>query len=260
MTMVKGYISTENILVLSRQEAIDKYMGICAAYFNSIGNCMLDVNVQNLRNVALFYSTVRKLSPCGLCQGGCVTNVDKWNLNRADAVWEHIHLNNNSPEFMRVETSKFAHRLCDNSYLITIKKTDKGENYNRVVGEFCPQRKILLATDWTNDDTRISFVSDILSSMEKNGLISKRTVEKIRPSLMYGADPELELVDSDTDEIISCKEAGIPDKIMISGRDEGRIGHDGAGSQRELRPEPSSTPEGLVKNIEYLIIRNSIIN
>ena len=67
---------------------------------------------------------------------------------------------------------------------------------------------------------------------------------------MLGTDPEFEYIDRDSDEIISCKDAGIRDRVPIVPGGEGRIGHDGAGAQREIRPEPASTPEGLIANIE----------
>jgi hypothetical protein len=248
-TIIKGFVSIDNINVVNRRESIDKYLGLFSQYFESIGNCMVDVQTENYNNTALFYSKVMKLTTCGLCRGGCLELPNVWNFSKSDAVWEHIHLNQESPIFMNVEASEFTHRLCDQSMVLTIRDS----NYNKVVGEFCPHKKILLGTDWTNDETKMEFASAILIRMEENGLITKRTVTKVRPKIMLGADPELELVDGDTNEIIHCKNAGIRDRVLIGNTEEGRIGHDGMGAQRELRPEPAPTPEGLVGNIEKLI-------
>jgi len=253
--IIKGFSGGENINMLNKRESIGIYAGILAKYFQHTGNSMVDVDLHAYTNLMLIYSKVRKMTTCGECPGGCKAYPDIWNLGRSDAVWEHMHLQQETPEFMRVEVDRFTHRLCDGSIVISL----TGVDYNRVIGEYCPKRKILLASDWTNDDSKIEFVSTILSNMEGDGLLTKRTYEKIKPNIMLGADPELELVDADTNEILNCRAAGIRDRVLYvnakENKTEGRIGVDGAGAPRELRPEPSPTPEGLVANIDKLVIQ-----
>jgi len=245
---IKGHIPSTNVRSICKREAIDRYLNIFGQYFDSVSNCIVDQNLDGMNNAVICYSRVRKLS-CNECSAKCMELPDKWGFGPADSIWEHIHTNQEKPDFMRVEVGDYIRRLCDNSLIISIKNSD----YNRVIGEFCPNKKILTTSDWTHDESRILFVSDFLQHMEGAGLISIRTQVKKKPVVTLGADPEFELIDFDTKEILGCREAGIQDRIPISPGSIGRIGVDGSGQQRELRPEPADSPEGLVENIDKLI-------
>jgi hypothetical protein len=228
---------------------MERYLNIFGQYFDQVGNCIVDMNLTSISSAAICYSKVSKLVGCSNCRGGNLEIADRWKFGPADSVWEHIHVNQQKPDFMRVEVKDYIRRLCDNSIIISL----VGSDYNRVVAEFCPTRNILLTSDWTHDDLRIQFVTEILLHLEREGLIKKRSLEKKKPAVMLGADPEFEYVDPDSDEILSCRESGIQDRVLMSPSGAGRIGSDGCGCQRELRPEPASSPEGLISNIEKLI-------
>ncbi len=246
---INGFVPSGNINTLCKREALERYTAMFGKYFGTIGNCILDLNLSGLDNIVLCYTRVNKLTTCEGCSGGRITIEDEWSFNAGDPIWEHIHLNAKSPDFIRVEVKDYVKRLCDNSFIISL----EGNGYNRVVGEFCPNRKILITSDWTHDGEKTGFVNTFLSRMEKEGLISPRKYEKKKVNIMLGTDPEFEYIDRDTDEIINCRDAGIRDRLPIVPGGEGRIGHDGAGAQREIRPEPSDTPEGLILNIKKLI-------
>ena len=247
---INGFIPTGNVNTLCRREALERYSTLFGKYFGTVGNCILDLNLSGLENIILCYTRVNKLSNClSACEGGIITIDDEWSFNAGDPIWEHIHLNAKSPDFIRVEVKDYVKRLCDKSIIISL----EGNGYNRVVGEFCPNRKILITSDWTHDDGKIEFVNTLLNRMEKEGLISMRKYEKKKVHIMLGTDPEFEYLDRDTDEIINCRDMGIRDRLPITPGGEGRIGKDGSGAQRELRPEPSDTPEGLILNIKKLI-------
>jgi hypothetical protein len=247
---IKGNIPTMNSECLNQRESMQSYMGVFSKYFSKTGNWMNNVEVSSARDTALIYCKVNKMPPCASCTSGtCLQIPDKWKFGPESPVWEHSFLNQKKPEFMRVESSKFERRLCDKSIIISLQSS----TYDRVVAEFCPSKKVLLTTDWCHDESTRTFVDEILAMMNDMGLISTRTLI-VKPNITLGADPELEFVDQDTHFVLNCSEAGIQDKIpMNPGGTIGRIGRDGSGAQREIRPEPSSTPEGLVENIGKLI-------
>ncbi len=246
---INGFVPTGNVNTLCKREALERYASMFGKYFGTIGNCILDLNLSGLENIVLCYTRVGKLPTCNGCSGGIITLDDVWSFNLGDPIWEHIHLNAKSPDFIRVEIKDYVKRLCDNSFIISL----EGNGYNRVVGEFCPNRKILITSDWTHDENKTDFVNTFLLRMVKEGMISVRKYEKKKANIMLGTDPEFEYLDRDTDEIINCREMGIRDRLPITPGGEGRIGRDGAGAQREIRPEPSDTPEGLILNIKKLI-------
>lgn len=246
---INGFVPTGNVNTLCKREALETYLPMFGKYFGTVGNCILDLNLSGLDNIVLCYTKVNKLPTCYGCSGGRIVLDDEWAFNAGDPIWEHIHLNAKSPDFIRVEVKDYVKRLCDNSFVISL----EGNGYNRVVGEFCPNRKILITSDWTHDGGKIGFINTLFNRMEKDGMISIRKYEKKKVNIMLGTDPEFEYLDRDTDEIINCRDAGIRDRLPIVPGGEGRIGRDGAGAQREIRPEPSDTPEGLILNIKKLI-------
>lgn len=248
---IKGHVPSSNVNVISQRESMGKYLNIFGQYFDSVGNCLDPINISERSSIALCYSRTNKLEPCSRCPSGtCLSIPDKWDLGSEDPVWEHIHMNQEKPDFLRVEVGDYVRRLCDHSMVISI----KNEKYDRVIGEFCPSKKILSASDWSHDDTKVSFISDILSYLKDANLLSIKIITKKKPVITLGADPEFEYIDSDTDKILHCREIGIQDRVpMREGSSTGRIGIDGSGQQRELRPEPASTPEELITNFEKLI-------
>ena len=246
---IKGHFPSINVTIISKRESMDAYLNLFGQYFDSVGNCIIDLNINNLYNTVICYSKINKLPVCSECHGSCMEIPDAWGFGPADSIWEHIHTTQNNSDFMRIEVENYIRNLCNNSLIISIKNSD----YNRVIAEFCPSKKILVTSDWTHDNNRLQFVNEFLTRMENASLLVKRTVEKKKPVVMLGADPEFEYIDSNTDEILNCKDMGILDKVLMTPSGIGRIGTDGSGCQRELRPEPATTPEGLIENIEKLI-------
>ncbi len=246
---IKGYILNTNANIICKKESMDKYLNIFSQYFDNVGNCITDINLMGFSNTILCYCKTSKLQNCTDCSGGCMEIPDKWNFGPADSIWEHIHNNQEKPDFMRVEVKDYTRKLCDGSLVISLKNSE----YNRVIAEFCPVKKIMLTTDWTNDDSKLVFVFEFFSIMEDAGLLNKKLIERRRPTVTLGTDPEFEYIDPDTDEILSCRDMGIMDRVIVPGVEGGRIGRDGCGHQRELRPEPATSPEGLIQNIEKLI-------
>lgn len=248
---IKGFVSPTNCNVLNSREAMSNYAGMFGKYFDHVGNWMSNVNVSDMQNTVLCYCKVQKMNVCSSCSPVEIAFPDTSRATDADPIWEHKFDNAKTPAFMNVEVNKFERRLCNHSMVFSLQTPE----YNRVVAEFCPAKKILLTTDWAHDDSKLAFVDSFLTKLVEMGLISVRTTTKRpKPTITLGADPELEYVDQDTHEVLNCGEAGIADKvIMPNGGGQGRIGKDGSGAQREIRPEPSTTPEGLITNISTLI-------
>jgi len=248
---IKGNIPTSNVECLSQRESMQSYIGTFGKYFSRVGNWLNNIDASSARDTALIYTKVNKMSACASCTNEtCLQIPDKWKFGPESPIWEHSFLNQKTPEFMRVESSVFERRLCDKSIMITLQTN----TYDRVIAEFCPSKKVLLTTDWTHDETTMEFVREVLDMMADMGLLSTRSNKPIKPNITLGADPELEFVDQDTKMVLHCGDAGIQDRIPMSpGSSTGRIGKDGSAAQREIRPEPSPTPEGLVENIDKLI-------
>jgi hypothetical protein len=247
---VNGNVPISNCDCLNQRENLASYVGLFSRFFNRVGNWMNNVEVANLNSTALIYSKVVKMPSCATCTSAtCVPIDDRWKSNAADPVWEHSFLNQKKPDFIRVEVDEFARRLCDKSIVFSLKTS----TYNRVVAEFCPAKKILLTTDWCHDESKLEFVETFLTMISSMGLIAPRNQTIVKPLITLGADPELEFVDQDTNQVLHCSEAGIQDRELMPGSSTGRIGRDGSGAQREIRPEPSTTAEGLVENISKLI-------
>ena len=254
MRTINGFIDKNNIHEISSYENLHNYVEIFSKYFDKIGNNLMNVNLNNDKNIALIYSTVIKLTPCSHSYENIILE-NNWNFNPASSIFEWPYMNINDIPFFHKEGNEsylgiliddYIRRLCDNSILIAIKM----KNNTLVVGEYCPERNILLGADWTHSIDQLQFVEQLFNKMKEMKLLKEKSIEKLKPKITLGADPEFELIDDD-DNIIHVEGSGIPDRVIFGG--EGRIGCDASGKQREIRPEPSESPEGLVKNIETLI-------
>jgi len=247
---ILGHVCGTNIVAVCKRESIDKYLPIFSQYFEICGNSMDNCRIDTTKNAIFSFVKTDKLPSCDHCNGENISIPDRWNFGPEDPIWEHMHVTQDSANFMRTEVADHKRQLCDKSMLLSI----VGSDYNRVIGEFCPHKKILITTDWTHNDLKMSFVGDVLSHMNEIGLLDKRVIVKKKPIITLGADPEFEFIDPDTDRVLNCREVGIQDRVPLrSGGSTGRIGIDGSGQQRELRPEPGNTPEELIANFEKLI-------
>lgn len=247
--IIKGHITSSNIVTMNRRERLENYLGQFSVYFETAGNNLISLPIADKTNMVAIFSSVDKIStPCSGCQNSETMEFENtFNFQVEDPIWEFMHFTSITPTFFRIEESKFERRMCPNSKLITI--NTNGEKL--VVGEFCPSKKFLLTSDWTHSDNTHEFVQAFLERMEAAGLISRRNISKKQVKVTLGTDPEFELV-ADSGEILNCSDDGIIDRVLMP-NGQGRIGKDGSGAQREIRPEPSDTPEGLVANIDKLI-------
>ena len=112
------------------------------------------------------------------------------------------------------------------------------------------KRNVVYASDWTHQyPIHYQIVKHILENLEKMGLLKpirrkKKKIPKVKITL--GCDPEFE-------EISNGRV--IPTSLGTKDFDEGGIGRDGAGNQIELRPNPSTKPVDVIKNIKILMAK-----
>ena len=119
----------------------------------------------------------------------------------------------------------------------------------RLAGAYFTRSRVLVATDWTHNGACISTLKKMMPHLSKIFRKRSKLLPKPRFSLMFGADPEFEVIDS-SGRVVSA--SGI-----IQGGDDPReeIGRDGAGSQVEIRPAPSGDIWKFVKNIREILKR-----
>ena len=112
----------------------------------------------------------------------------------------------------------------------------------KFLGAYCKKKNILLGTDWSHWTIEANKISDEV--LKVLPLQKKETTLWI---CTYGADPEFEMLDSQTKYHVIR-----PVGVGGCGRDV-KIGVDGAGAQVELRPDPETEPAKLVANLQALI-------
>lgn len=248
---ITGRIITSKNNILYNAENLTAYIPLFSKYFENIGNCMYNVDAATLHHTVLIFS---KLTSVLTSNGGRTDRIiemaDEWNYPVEDPIWELPYQNTVIPISIRVTPDAYIKRICEDSIVITLKNAE----HNWVIGEFDPVRKILLLSDITHKSGNEIILSKMLNLLEQMGLIEERKVEKKKPLITLGADPEVEYINDDGD-VVNCSECGIEDKVFTleGSSTTGRIGHDGSGFQRELRPVPAKTPEEMVKNIRDLI-------
>lgn len=121
---------------------------------------------------------------------------------------------------------------------------------NAIFGTYCPKYNVLETSDMTHSDLGAIVAPFFLSAVFETVNVRRVNISfEELPLLTIGADPEFEQLSSDRSyKVIRSTFTGTSSPI----------GCDGSGCQIELRPKPSATPEGLVKNIRDLIKRISI--
>jgi len=120
-----------------------------------------------------------------------------------------------------------------------------------VCGGYCPKLKVLVLSDFTHDytATQHDILSSMLSSLEHFGLVPLSKVKKRKRAVKVtiGCDPEFEV-------FIGGRIVRAEDYTPGYHED---VGCDGAGSQLEIRPEPSVSHVQLVRNIHNLLMKAS---
>lgn len=116
---------------------------------------------------------------------------------------------------------------------------------NEISGIYFSKNRILVATDWTHNVSCIETLKQLLPYLSK---IFKRRSKLIPKPLevTFGADPEFELLANG--KVISA------DGVISGGTSyNDYIGRDGAGSQVEIRPAPSSSLSKFITNFRSIL-------
>jgi hypothetical protein len=119
---------------------------------------------------------------------------------------------------------------------------------DRVAGVYFTRNRVLVATDWTHNSVCIEALKELLPRL--SGILKKRgkQVPKFTPKFCFGADPEFELVDRRSRCIV------LADEVIMGGTSvNDKIGVDGAGSQVELRPDPSGNINRFILNVKSVL-------
>jgi len=119
---------------------------------------------------------------------------------------------------------------------------------NKVAGAYFSRDRVLVASDWTHNDSCIEMLEELLPEISQIFRRKGVRLPRFCPKISFGADPEFELVDRGTRYIVSASE-------VIGGgtsRDD-KIGVDGSGSQVELRPDPSGSINKFLLNVKSVL-------
>ncbi len=118
---------------------------------------------------------------------------------------------------------------------------------SKLVGFYCRKNNLLSLSDMVHQKGNQKHLKTILDEMLKHGFISILEKNKEKTSITLGTDPEME-------SIIKGVTVPATRLMQLSNNEKVYLSHDGhTQPQRELRPDPSSSPEELVENIRDLI-------
>ncbi len=114
-------------------------------------------------------------------------------------------------------------------------------------GVYFMKNRVLIATDWTHSPRCIEILKEILPTLSK--IFRKKSGIPLKPhvKIMFGADPEFEILRNG--RVVSASgivKGGIEPNELV--------GRDGAGSQVEIRPAPSSSIRQFIKNFRKGLI------
>jgi len=120
-------------------------------------------------------------------------------------------------------------------------------------GYYCIRNNVLVTTDFAHDNGNQPHVAAIFEYLKEAGLLTELTRPENQAKITLGTDPEMEAL---------VQGKCIPGNMLpsINVYNKAYISHDGARNQRELRPDPSESPEELVDNIKDLIRISSFFN
>ncbi|MEM1724556.1 MAG: hypothetical protein QXW71_02110 [Thermoplasmata archaeon] len=122
---------------------------------------------------------------------------------------------------------------------------------DRLIGEYCPQRNVLFLSDWIYVGRFIDKACELLRVVCNALNVKKRIVKPnsngLKVRIKIGADVEFEELRNWSDYS--------PIRTNIERSLYSEIGVDGSGDQIELRPKPTLSAIGLVRNLRKLIAR-----
>jgi hypothetical protein len=159
-----------------------------------------------------------------------------------------------SPFTTVVDAVKILMRVSTRFSTNSTERTVRGQNV--LIGLYLPDKNILIVGDWSHSVYGVNYATHLFESVitrldllpMKKEVVRKR--RRPRVSITLGSDPEFELINVSTGQVIYAS-----GKLRSSSTQKGGIGVDGAGSQVELRPLPAPTPEEAVSNLKVLIER-----
>jgi hypothetical protein len=114
---------------------------------------------------------------------------------------------------------------------------------SKKAGVYFRESRVLVATDWTHSPECIETLKQMVPYLSR--IFQKRSPKppKLHSNITIGADPEFELVCDNG--IVSAS------SVITEGTDSSQlIGKDGAGSQVEIRPKPSSNLSKFIVNFK----------
>jgi hypothetical protein len=118
----------------------------------------------------------------------------------------------------------------------------------RAAGVYFCRDRVLVASDWTHNDSCIIMLEELLPELSKILKKKGKRPPRIISKISFGADPEFELVDRGSRYIVPASE------VIIGGTSvNDKIGVDGSGSQVELRPDPSGSINKFILNVRSIL-------
>jgi len=223
---MKKVIRRNELLVknAASDECIDEYIDILKPYFNKITHHYTTNHNLN-HDCILVYSYF----PNEICCDNCRQKPITINISQLDS---------SIPIKKGFGDNRFRDEPC--SRLLRIR-------YGSLTfGYYCVRNNMMLAADFAHVDGNQPHLKVILETLYDTDILIHMEDKRGQCEITLGTDPEMEaMVDG---KIIAgnC----LP---SIRSNDKAYISHDGARNQRELRPDPSKSPEELVENIRDLI-------
>lgn len=214
----------------SENEPIANYVDIIKPYFETIAHHHQTHHSLN-KNAVLIYSYFPHDIDCGGC--------------RQKAIGIKIpKITGNFPIRDGWKDTAFHDTVC--SRLLQINYDD------RVIGYYCVKNNVFMTNDFAHRDGNQPHVAAIFEHMYKAKILTVLAPSSETRSITLGTDPEME-------SIVQGKCVAGNRLPSFQSGNKAYISHDGARNQRELRPDPSSTPEELVDNIADLIRISSFL-
>jgi len=212
-------------------EHLDDYMDIFKKYFRSIANHHHVHHAIN-KDAILIYSYF----PMDISCRGCVHEGEEYRIPISSS---------------RALSSVFYEKKPRDLECHGVDRILYGDN---CVGYYCSKNNVFCCGDISHDADQEVHILAVLEGMVGIGLLHPLKKDGTRHSITLGADPEMET--KINGDLVSAFE--LP---QVCTRNKAYISHDGhTQPQRELRPDPSSSPEELVENIRDLIKISSFFN
>lgn len=208
----------------TEKEHLDDYVDLFRQYFKNIAHHHLVDHSIN-RDAILIYSYF----PFEISCDGCSHSPRNFNI---------VQKNTKEPPciFFDIRAKNLSCSHIDRIYY-----------GGKFLGYYCQKNNVLCVGDIAHQAGQRGHISTILEGMKNEGLLIQIGKTGEKQIVTLGADPEFETMINGT--VVSA--FGLP---QFCTRDKTYLSHDGLTQpQRELRPDPATSPEELVENIRDLI-------